>query len=413
MSESSSNNKTMTTTECLCLATFDKTCTFKVTTFQRRAPTSRDVVIDMKYCGICHSDLHTAHGDLAGVAPMHYPCVPGHELAGICISIGSEVTRVKVGDHIGIGCIVDSCLECDACKRGEEQMCKKMVGTYNSTDKTGSGRSVNAPSGPSYTLGGYTNKFVIDERFAVIIPKNYPLELAGPVMCAGTTLFDPLRRYGAKVGTRVGVVGMGGLGQLGVKIAKAMGCVVTAITSSSSKIEFAKKLGADRVLVSTNKEEMKAAKGTLDLVLNTISVEHDYFEYSKLLEAGKGLHVILGLNSILGALMIFNSGPRLTKSVIGGIESSQAVIDLCAKHDILPEISIIGVDGVNAVYEDLSKGNATGLRYVIDLKTLNEADAEKKCLNVKSPALAPHVSGMTIMTILATAFDMWYNSKAK
>ena len=368
----------------------------------------------MTHCGLCHTDLHTAHGDLAGIAPLTYPCVPGHELAGICIAVGSEVTRVKVGDHVGVGCIVDSCLDCDACKRDEEQKCKKMVGTYNASDK-GSGRALNAPGQKytNYTLGGYTNKFVVDERFAIIIPKEYPLECAGPIMCAGTTLFDPLRRYGAKEGTRVGIVGLGGLGSIGVKIAKAMGCVVTAITSSKGKIEFAKKLGADRVLVSSNNEDMKAAEGSLDLVLNTISVEHDYHEYTKLLDKSKGLHVILGLNSVLGVLLTFGAGPRLNQSVIGGIESSQSVIDLCAKHKILPEISIVGVDGINAVYEDLSKGNATGLRYVIDLKTLNQDGIVEKCAKVPAPVLAPHVSGMNLLTIFATLFDMWFYGKAK
>lgn len=395
------------------MSTSNKSCDFKVQTFQRRTMSVRDIVLEITHCGICHTDLHTAHGDLAGVAPMHYPCVPGHELAGVCIAVGSEVTRVKVGDHIGVGCIVDSCLECDACKRGEEQKCKKMVGTYNASDK-GSGRALNAPGNPysNYTLGGYTNKFVVDERFAVLIPRDYPLEYAGPIMCAGTTLFDPLRRYGAKEGTRVGVVGLGGLGSIGIKIAKAMGCIVTAITSSNGKIDFAKKLGSDRVLVSSNKDDMKAAQGSLDLVLNTISVEHDYNEYSKLL-TGKGLHVILGLNSVLGALLTFGSGSRLTMSVIGGIESSQAVIDLCAKHKIFPEISIVGVDGINAVYSELSKGNTTGVRYVIDLKTINEAGAKEKCAKVAAPSLQPHVSGMTISTIMMTSLDMWWNGKAK
>jgi uncharacterized zinc-type alcohol dehydrogenase-like protein len=200
--------------------------------------------VDMVYCGICHTDVHTAAGHLSALGMKRYPCVPGHELAGVCTAVGKNVSRVKVGDHVGVGCMVDSCMNCSACQRGEEQKCSKQVGTYGAKDN-GSGRAATGPVGggtmtPAHTIGGYTTQMVVHEKFAIIIPKEYPMEYAGPVMCAGVTLFDPLRRYKAKPGSKVAVVGLGGLGQMGVKIANAMGCVVTVVSRSPAKEKFAR-----------------------------------------------------------------------------------------------------------------------------------------------------------------------------
>ena len=270
--------------DALCMAAADARCDFRPARFNRRAVGRSDVLLDMKYCGICHTDVHAAQGHLVALSGRCYPCVPGHELAGVVAAVGADVTRVRVGDHVGVGCMVDSCLTCAACRRGEEQMCSKQTATYNGKDN-GSGRAAPGPGAPAHTLGGYTDKFVVHERFAVVIPKSYPLECAGPVMCAGVTLFDPLRRYGATKGTRVGVVGLGGLGQMGIRLAKAMGCIVTAITRSAAKADFAKECGADFVIVSTSSDDMARARAAraLDLVLNTIPVEHDYAPFTALL----------------------------------------------------------------------------------------------------------------------------------
>lgn len=392
-------------TDCLCLAASDDlSCRFAARVFRRRALGPHDVLLAMRFCGICHTDAHVAAGHLVGVRTRHAPCVPGHELAGECVAIGTAVTRVRVGDGVGVGCLVDSCGECAACRAGEEQHCKKSVGTYNAV---ASERAANAPGEVAHTLGGYTTRFVVHERFAVIVPRGFPLEFVGPIMCAGTTLFDPLRRFGAAAGSRVGVVGLGGLGVMGLKLAAALGCEVTAVTSSAAKADLARRCGAAHVVVSGSAADMAAARGSLDLVLNTVSVEHDYDAYTQLLKPGAGRHVILGVNSAMGALSILG-GPttRLCSSMIGGVECSQAVLDLCAKHGIRPEITVIPVDGIAGAYEDLSRGNVGGTRYVLDLATL-DASAAERLDKLPAPALAPYSSGMNYLTIVQTLVGMF------
>ena len=242
--------------DCVCLATDSDACDFQPRAFQRRGVGPHDVHIDMQYCGVCHTDLHVARGETGSLLPVAYPCVPGHELAGICVAVGSEVTRFKVGDRVGVGCMVDACLTCSACKRGEEQMCIRQTGTYCAKP---SARAGVPPGAPNHTLGGYTTAFVVHERFGVKIPEGYPLEAAGPIMCAGVTLFDPLRRYGAGPGKKVAIVGLGGLGAIGVKIAKAMGAHVTAVTRSAAQAAFAKySCGADNALISSDAGAMRA-----------------------------------------------------------------------------------------------------------------------------------------------------------
>ena len=334
-----------------------------------------------------------------------FPCVPGHELAGVATFVGAKVTRFKVGDHVGIGCMVDSCGKCGACKRGEEQMCAAQTGTYNGVPLHGKA-AVFPPK--SRTLGGYSDKMVIHEDFAILIPASYPLEYAGPVMCAGVTLFDPLRRYGATVGTKVAIVGVGGLGVMGIKLAKAMGCIVTAISRSANKAALVKECGADYFINSTLPAELSTAASTFDLVLNTIPSEHDYTVYSTLTKRAGGKHIILGLNSALIAAMIANGvlcGARVKGSGIGSIEATQAVINLCAKNNIRPEIKIISVQEINGVFSSLDSNNDAGVRHVIDLSTLN-AGAAERCAGVAPPKIS-HGLGLTTGLVLGGIAKMF------
>ena len=286
----------MASIDVLCMACDGPDCNHRPVMLKRRAPGDDDVVIAMKYCGICHTDLHGAKGDLDGlVGRDHYPNVAGHELSGVCTAVGKNVTKFKVGDYVGVGCMVDSCGTCKSCKAGTEQLCTKQTGTYNARDN-GSGRSSAFPP-KSHTLGGYTTTFVVYHKFAILIPQTYPLEMAGPVMCAGVTLYSPLREYGAKEGTKVAIVGLGGLGSIGVQIARALGCEVTAISSTNKKEELAKSLGAGAYLVSSDFKAMGEAKGKFDLVLNTIPSEHNYSVYTPLC-TGKGKHVVLSVPTL-------------------------------------------------------------------------------------------------------------------
>jgi D-arabinose 1-dehydrogenase-like Zn-dependent alcohol dehydrogenase len=356
----------------LCMACNSAACDFKPVTMQRRTLGPRDVLIEMKYCGVCHSDLH--HAADHNMGETRYPCVPGHELAGVVIAAGAECEKLQVGSRVGVGCLVDACLECSACRAGEENNCKRSVSTYGARDK-GSGRAA-TPCG--YTLGGYTDRHVCDERFCVVIPDGYPLECAGPVMCAGITMYDPLVRLGAKAGTRVGIVGLGGLGVMGVKIAKAMGCVVTAFSRRPSKRGLAEHAGADAFVLSTERAQLKGA-GPLDIVLNTVPVYHPYDAYSRMLASG-GRHAILGLHKGMVAAWILRHATgertRLTMSAIGGIRNTQAVIDLCAEHGIRPEVEVVPVDRLNDVYKVLDAGNPDGKRHVLDIAGTLRAERE-------------------------------------
>jgi len=387
----------------LCMACTDESCNFKPMLLKRRAPGPDDVVMDMKFCGMCHTDLHTAAGHLAGLVGKIYPkdvCVPGHELSGLAVAVGANVTGFKVGDKIGVGCMVDSCQTCANCLKGEEQMCSKQnTATYGGVDKFG--RAAVFPKG-SKTLGGYTTKMVVNYKFAVLIPEDYPLESAGPVMCAGVTLYDPLKRYGAKAGSVVAIVGIGGLGDMGIRVAKALGCVVTAISSTASKEGLAKAAGADSYICSTDTAAMAAAAGKFDLVLNTIPAEHDYNIYTPLL-LRSGKHVILGLNSaIVGATVASGvvCGTRFRASGIGGIKATQEVIDLCAKNKIYPNIEVVGADKINSVYETLDNQNIGALRYVLDISTIKMDVASQP-----APKISPS-AGLSLGGSLGTICDM-------
>ena len=353
---------------------------------------------------------HIARGAIESVAgKVTYPIVPGHELAGVCTAVGPGVTKFKVGDCVGVGCMVDSCLECANCKAGEEQKCSKgNIATYNGKDKFG--RAQTYPPGGA-TLGGYTTKMVVHERFGIKIPEGYPLEYAGPVMCAGVTLYDPLKRYGAKAGTKVGVVGLGGLGQMGIRVAKAMGCVVTAISRGDAKRSLATDCGADAYVSSTDDKAMAAIHGTLDLVLNTIAADHDYSMYTKLTAKAGGKHIILGLNNGLGAAMMVDAltfgSSRIKMSGIGGITATQEVVDLCAKHNIKPAVKIIAAEQINEVYTELENGNASGLRHVLDIATLNDG-AFERCTAPPPDFSKAEAQGMQVGGMLATACGFFF-----
>jgi len=353
----------------------DETCSFEAMKLKRRELNDLDVLIEMKYCGVCHSDLHFAAGHMQNVlGKVEYPCVPGHELAGVVKEIGSKVTKFSVGDHIGVGCMVDACLECSKCQEGQEQKCSKQVGTYCGKDWSGRAKVPDREQ----TIGGYTNVMVVQERFGIKIPKSYPLEMAGPVMCAGITMYDPLKAFHAKPGDKVGVVGLGGLGVMGVKLAKALGCNVIAISRSESKKPFAMDTcGASGFLASSNTQQMEENARSFDLILNTIPSDHDESIYTALLKSS-GYHVLLGLNSSTMASFAVNSltfgKSKVTFSGIGGIPNTQEVIDLCDKNKIYPEIELHSVTELNRIYEKLDSSNDAGKRYVLDIaNTLNEA----------------------------------------
>lgn len=352
----------------------DSSCSFEPLRLKRRELNDLDVLIEMKYCGVCHSDLHIAAGHMENVlGKVEYPCVPGHELAGVVKQIGSKVTKFSVGDHIGVGCMVDSCLECSKCMEGQEQKCSKQVGTYAGKDWSGRAQVPEREQ----TIGGYTNVMVVQERFGIKIPKSYPLEMAGPVMCAGITMYDPLKAFKAQPGDKVGIVGLGGLGVMGVKLAKALGCHVVAISRSESKKAFAEKCGAMAFLASSDAAQMDEHYRSFDLILNTIPSDHDESIYTALLKKS-GHHVLLGLNSSTFGAFAVNAmtfgASKVTFSGIGGIPNTQEVIDLCDANKIYPEIEIHSVRELNRIYEKLDSSNDAGKRYVLDIaNTLNEA----------------------------------------
>eukprot|EP00938_MAST-03A_sp_MAST-3A-sp1_P000174 g174.t1 len=369
----------------------------------------------MKYCGVCHSDLHHAANHNHKFGETKYPCVPGHELAGIVQAVGSKVSKVKIGDEVGVGCMVDSCLQCDQCMKGEEQWCtKKITGTYGSRDRHG--RAATYPVG-GHTLGGYSQYHVCDERFVIVVPKGYPLSHVGPVMCAGITMYDPLIRHlRANKGKRIAIAGLGGLGQMGSKLARALGCHVTVLSRNPSKENFAKGECNANAFVCTGpvyKKDMEKVHGTIDLILNTIPVTHDYAFYLPFL-APKGQQVILGLHDgivagfILGKLSGGKS--RIKHSGIGGIRATQEVLDLCAKHDIKPEIEIRPCSDLNEIYERLDSCNSSGKRYVLDIEGTLNKEEEKKCTR-RPPDLRSFIS-MSLCGGLCDALWLMFSCQA-
>jgi|SRR4051812_33410665 len=331
-------------------------------TIKRREPTIEDIEIDIIYCGVCHSDLHTARGDWEGTV---YPCVPGHEIVGKVTKVGSDVTQFKIGDTVGVGCLVDSCSGCKSCKQGLEQYCLNgFTGTYNGEDKHLGG----------HTFGGYSEKVVVRQDFVLKIPANLNLAASAPLLCAGITTWSPLKHWNVKEGSKVAVVGLGGLGHMAIKLAKALGADVTLFSRSESKIQDAKELGAHNVIISTEESEMKAAAGQFDLIIDTVPYVHDINPYVSTL-AISGTLVLVGY---LGPLDPFlNSGAMIlgrksvAGSVIGGIKETQEMLDFCGQHNIVSEIEMINMQDINTAYERMIRSDVK-YRFVIDMASLKK-----------------------------------------
>ncbi|GAA5199684.1 NAD(P)-dependent alcohol dehydrogenase [Arthrobacter gyeryongensis] len=328
------------------------------TTIERRDVGAHDVLIEIKYAGICHSDIHTVRGDWG---PQSYPLAPGHEIAGIITEIGPEVTSHKVGDRVGVGCMVNSCRECENCRKGEEQYCLKgMTGTYGAIDRDG-----------TITQGGYSTHVVVTEDFVVRIPEGIELDAAAPLLCAGITTYSPLRHWGAGPGKKVGVVGLGGLGHMAVKLAHAMGADVTVLSQSLKKMEDGLRLGADQYFATSEPATFEELAGTFDLIINTVSAPIDISSYLQLL-ALDGSLVNVGAPAEPLPVNVFSliTGRRsFAGSAIGGIRETQEMLDFCAEHGLGAEIEVIPADKINDAYERVLASDVR-YRFVIDASTL-------------------------------------------
>lgn len=325
--------------------------------FDRREPTSHDVEFEILFCGVCHTDVHRVKDDWNSTK---YPVVPGHEIVGRVTRIGDKVTKHKVGNIIGVGCLVNSCRTCNACKDGLQQYCENgNVGTYNSID----------PIDGEVTKGGYSQYGIANEDFVLAIPKNLDPAEAAPLLCAGITVYSPLRHWDVKPGTKVGVVGVGGLGHMAIKYAKALGAEVTAITTSASKANDARRYGADNVIISTNLEVLEAHKSSLDLIISTIPVSHNIQPYIDLLRRDSTLVLVGALSPIEG----FNGKSLITKrrsisgSIIGGIPETQEMLEFSSQHNIKPEIRLIPIEQVNDAFNRIQNKDLSH-RFVVDLK---------------------------------------------
>jgi D-arabinose 1-dehydrogenase-like Zn-dependent alcohol dehydrogenase len=347
---------------------------------QRRPCGKADVQFDVKYCGVCFSDVGVAANWKPLLKPAVYPIVPGHELSGIVTGVGSDVTKFKVGDHIGVGCWVDSCLSCNECKAGREQWCKKEgTLTYNS-DKNPHGRASFAcckigDKPVKATLGGYSTVMVVHEHFGIKIPESYPLEAAGPVMCSGVTVYEPMKEHKLTKGSKLGVIGLGGLGLTAIKIGKALGAEVSAISRGIKKEPIARENGATGFVSSTDAAQMTAAANSFDLIIDTIPMSHDPAPYHALLKP-IGKYVFLGIHDqFFGTMIATMTGcgsGNYRISNTGGLSNTQEIIDLCAKENVIPLTRKIGVSEINMAYESLAGGNDDAIRYVIDMSTLTD-----------------------------------------
>lgn len=331
---------------------------FKATEIQRRSLDTHDVLIEIKYAGICHSDIHTAHGEWGDV---NYPLVPGHEIAGIVTDVGTEVTKYKVGDRVGVGCMVDSCGECENCRQGEEQYCLNgMTPTYAGVDKYG-----------EPTQGGYSTHIVVVEDFVVKIPDNIELDAAAPLLCAGITTFSPLNRWEAGPGKKVAIVGMGGLGHMAVKIASAMGAEVTVLSQTLNKQEDGLNFGAKDYYATNNPETFKKLSGSFDLIINTVSAKIDMDAYFSLLTldgtlvnvGAPGEPLSLNVMSLIGHRRSFAG------SMIGGIRETQEILDFCGEHGIVPKVEVISADEIDEAYKRVLASDVK-YRFVIDTSTM-------------------------------------------
>ena len=317
--------------------------------------------IDILYCGVCHSDLHQARNDWKGT---NYPCCPGHEIVGRVSGVGPTVRRFKEGDLAAVGCIVDSCMACDQCLKGEEQLCRnRMTGTYNGRDRvTG-----------EITYGGYSDHIVVREHFVLRVPESLDLTRVAPLLCAGITTYSPLRKWNAGPGTRLGVAGLGGLGHMAVKLGAAMGCEVTVITGSPAKRDDALALGAHKVLVSSDRETMKAAANSFDLIIDTIPVAHALQPYLPLLDIDGSLVIVGAIDQLppFHTGLLLGGRRRISGSPIGGIAETQEMLDFCAEKGVLPECETIAIQDINHAYERMERSDVK-YRFVIDIASLSQ-----------------------------------------
>ena len=330
--------------------------------FERRDVGENDVHIEILFCGICHSDIHQVRDEWGGSI---YPMVPGHEIVGRVSKVGANVTKVKEGDFAGVGCMVDSCRHCVNCQNNEEQFCEVHCSlTYNSTEQD--------QSTPTY--GGYSDSIVTDEAFVLKIDASQPLEKVAPLLCAGITTYSPLRRFGIKEGSKVGIVGLGGLGHMGVKLAASLGADVTVFSTSPNKEKDARELGAQHFVVSKNEDEMNAVAGQFDFILDTVAADHDLNAYLQLLKLDGAL-VLVGIPGkpaeVLAPLLVMQRR-TLTGSAIGGIAETQEMLDYCAAHNITSDVEVIQIQQVNEAYERTIKGDVH-YRFVIDMASLKTA----------------------------------------
>lgn len=326
---------------------------------QRREPGPRDVEMKILFCGVCHTDLHFARNEWGGTV---YPCVPGHEIVGRVTRVGKSVKKFKVGDAVAVGCMVDSCRKCESCKAGEEHLCEKTpTFTYNSEDKKSGGM----------TFGGYSESVVVDQDFVLRVPKNLDLAAAAPLLCAGITTYSPLRHHKVGKGRKVGIVGLGGLGHMGVKLAKAFGAHVVVFTTSPGKVKDAKRLGAKEVVLSTNPDEMNKHANSFDFILDTVAAKHDINAYLALLKRDSTLTQV-GAPAEPLDVNVFNliiKRRAFTGSLIGGIAETQEMLNFCGKHGIVSDIELIPMQKINEAYERLLK-NDVKYRFVIDMASL-------------------------------------------
>lgn len=340
--------------------TEDAKSDLKLMSIERRALLAKDVEIFILYCGVCHSDLHTARNDWGGTV---YPAVPGHEIIGKVTGIGPEVSKYKLGDLVGVGCLVDSCQTCSSCAQDLEQYCLNgSTGTYNGKDKHLGGR----------TFGGYSERVVVTEDFVLRVPTNLDPAAAAPLLCAGVTTWSPLKHWNVKEGSKVAVVGLGGLGHMAIKLAKGLGASVTLFSRTASKTQDALDLGADKVILSTDDAQMQAAKGSFDLIIDTVPYAHDINPYVTTLNVN-GTLVLVGylgpLEPMLHSVPMIMGRKSVAGSVIGGIAETQEMLDFCGKHNIVSEIEVIKMQEINEAYERMLKSDVK-YRFVIDLQSL-------------------------------------------
>ncbi|MCL4796122.1 MAG: NAD(P)-dependent alcohol dehydrogenase [Bryobacteraceae bacterium] len=331
------------------------------TTIPRRDPTDHDVQIEILYCGICHSDLHTARNEWSSIMPTVYPCVPGHEIVGRVTRTGSAVTKFKAGDLAGVGCLVDSDRTCPNCQAGLEQFCPGMVLTYNFPDRNLGG----------VTYGGYSESIVVDENFVLRIPENLDLAGAAPLLCAGITTYSPLRHWGVASGKKVGVVGLGGLGHMAVKFARALGAHVVVFTTSPGKRDDALRLGAHEVVISRDANEMQKHAGSFDFILDAVSADHDINAYIQLLGRDGNLTLVGAPEKPLpvSAFGLLFARRSLSGSLIGGIAETQEMLDFCSEHNITADVEVIPIQQINEAYERMLRSDVK-YRFSIDMASL-------------------------------------------